>query len=206
MIGKILGIGGAAREVGEAVGSVAEVFVGNRAERDAGDLERFNRALAQFGEEFGGSGTGWFERFVNGLNRLPRPMMAVGTLGLFIYAMVDPQGFATRMQGLAFVPEPLWWLLGAIVSFYFGARELHHYRGRKLDLPVPVVRLQQNTPRPAPVPAENPAAPRETAASPTIVPSRITPAVREPAAPRPVADPADPTGNAAFEEWRALRA
>jgi hypothetical protein len=34
------------------------------------------------------------------------------------------------MQGLGFVPEPLWWLLGAIVSFYFGARELHHLRTR----------------------------------------------------------------------------
>ena len=26
------------------------------------------------------------------------------------------------MQGIALVPEPLWWLLGAVVSFYFGAR------------------------------------------------------------------------------------
>jgi hypothetical protein len=26
------------------------------------------------------------------------------------------------MQGIALVPEPLWWLLGVIVSFYFGAR------------------------------------------------------------------------------------
>jgi hypothetical protein len=36
--------------------------------------------------------------------------------------MVDPVWFASRMQGVALVPEPLWWLLGAIVSFYFGAR------------------------------------------------------------------------------------
>ena len=26
------------------------------------------------------------------------------------------------MQGIALVPEPLWWLLGVVVSFYFGAR------------------------------------------------------------------------------------
>jgi hypothetical protein len=32
------------------------------------------------------------------------------------------------MVGLAEVPEPLWWLLGAIVGFYFGARELHYRR------------------------------------------------------------------------------
>jgi hypothetical protein len=36
--------------------------------------------------------------------------------------MVDAVWFAARMQGMALVPEPLWWLMGAIVSFYFGAR------------------------------------------------------------------------------------
>ena len=48
--------------------------------------------------------------------------MAFGVLGLFITAMVDPIWFADRLAGLSLVPEPLWWLLGAIVSFYFGAR------------------------------------------------------------------------------------
>ena len=36
--------------------------------------------------------------------------------------MIDPVWFAARMQGIALVPEPLWWLLGVVVSFYFGAR------------------------------------------------------------------------------------
>ena len=80
--------------------------------------------------EFAGAGTGWFDRLVNGLNRLPRPMLAFGTLALFGYAMVDPDGFGARMTGLNQVPEPLWWLLGAIVGFYFGAREAHHFRAR----------------------------------------------------------------------------
>jgi hypothetical protein len=43
-------------------------------------------------------------------------------VGLFVGAMVDPIWFASRMQGIALVPEPLWWLMGAIVSFYFGSR------------------------------------------------------------------------------------
>ncbi len=37
--------------------------------------------------------------------------------------MVDPVWFSARMQGIALVPEPLWWLMGAIVGFYFGARQ-----------------------------------------------------------------------------------
>jgi hypothetical protein len=65
---------------------------------------------------------------VNGLNRLPRPFLALGTVGLFVYAMMDPQAFSQRMVGLSAVPEPLWWLLGAVVAFYFGARETHYFR------------------------------------------------------------------------------
>ncbi len=67
---------------------------------------------------------------MNGLNRLPRPLLTMGTLALFVYAMAAPVGFSRRMEGLQLVPEPLWWLLGAIVSFYFGARELHYQRVR----------------------------------------------------------------------------
>ena len=48
--------------------------------------------------------------------------MALGTLGLFVAAMIDPVWFASRMRGIALIPEPLWWLLGAVVGFYFGAR------------------------------------------------------------------------------------
>ncbi len=191
MIGKILGLGTAARHVGDAVGDVARVFAGDRAAREAAEHARYVKALGQFSEEFTHPGIGWFDQFVNGLNRLPRPTMAVGTLGLFVYAMVEPEGFATRMQGLAFVPEPLWWLLGAVVSFYFGARELHHYRGRKLELP------------PA---APAPAAPEPAQALPPPEPEPTHPPLPVPA-PQPAAtDPTDPHHNAAVEAWRSSRA
>lgn len=99
-----------------------------QAERGVG-LQRY--AMRQHGAEFQQWQRGRFDRFMDGLNRLPRPMLALGTLGLFVTAMVDPIWFATRMQGLALVPEPLWWLLGAIVSFYFGAR--HQFKGQEFQ-------------------------------------------------------------------------
>jgi len=80
------------------------------------------QAMTQFGQEFTVPRRGRFDRFMDGLNRLPRPALALGTLGLFISAMVNPLWFSERMQGIALVPEPLWWLLGVVVSFYFGAR------------------------------------------------------------------------------------
>ena len=81
------------------------------------------QAMREYGSEFLRPGQGVFDRVMDGLNRLPRPALALGTLGLFVSAMVDPLWFAERMQGIALVPEPLWWLLGVIVSFYFGARQ-----------------------------------------------------------------------------------
>jgi hypothetical protein len=80
------------------------------------------QAMTQYGQEFVVPRQGAFDRFMDGLNRVPRPALALGTLGMFIVAMVDPLWFSQRMQGIALVPEPMWWLLGVIVSFYFGAR------------------------------------------------------------------------------------
>ncbi|NQY62021.1 holin family protein [Cognatishimia sp.] len=104
------------------VAETVEVFRPN-AERQAQREATYNHAaLGQFAAEFMHSRKGCFDRFVDGLNRLPRPAMALGCIALIVAAMYDPVWFSARMQGLALVPEPLWWLLGVVVSFYFGAR------------------------------------------------------------------------------------
>ncbi|MCP9483112.1 holin family protein [Shimia sp. CNT1-13L.2] len=85
-------------------------------------------AMAAQSAEFRQTGRSRFDRIMDAVNRLPRPMMALGCLGLLGAAMVDPVWFSARMAGIALVPEPLWWLLGVIVSFYFGAR--HQAKGQ----------------------------------------------------------------------------
>ena len=110
------------------VAETAEVFRVNAEAQAARAHDAQGAALAQFGGEFRQVRRGWFDRLMDALNRVPRPAMALGTLGLFIAAMVDPVWFAARMAGIALVPEPLWWLLAAIVSFYFGAR--HQAKGQ----------------------------------------------------------------------------
>lgn len=101
------------------------------AERDAALRDA---ALSQYTQEFSQARESRFDIFMNGVNRLPRPMLALGTLGLFVSAMVAPLWFAERMQGIALVPEPLWWLMGAIISFYFGAR--HQVKGQAFQASV----------------------------------------------------------------------
>lgn len=142
--------------IGRTVGNVAEVFVPNKTKAQAQEHLRAMAAHAQFSAEFQHQRVGFFDRLVDALNRLPRPVMALGTVGLFTYAMVDPTGFTKRMQGLHYVPEPLWWLLGAVVSFYFGAREMHHMRQRKVIpfgpiSPKPKPEKRTTKPKPKPV-------------------------------------------------------
>lgn len=86
------------------VRETAEVFRENAEAGAMRDQERHAEAMAQFGREFLGGRRGRFDRLMDAINRLPRPMMALGCLGLFVSAMVDPVWFAARMQGVALVP------------------------------------------------------------------------------------------------------
>ncbi len=168
----------------------AEVFRENAeagAERSVGVQQA---TLAQYSAEFGGKTTG-FDRFMDGINRLPRPALALGTLGLFVAAMTDPVWFSERMQGLALVPEPLWWLLGVIVSFYFGARHQFKSQSFQREIAQTMARtpdVVENLSRLKSLSAQTPGA-----ADPGPDASLTLAAVA-------------PSDNPALDDWRALRA
>jgi len=105
-----------------AIVETAQVFRENAENAGQRQAQISTQAMAQFAAEFAVPRRGGFDRAMDAINRIPRPAMALGTLALIGAAMFDPVWFSSRMQGLALVPEPLWWLLGAVVSFYFGAR------------------------------------------------------------------------------------
>lgn len=130
MIDRFLGASTAVTSVANAATGVAEVFRESSTRRMELDEEAYARAIGQMSGEFAAQSRGWFDAVMNCLNRLPRPVLTLGTIGLFVYGMVEPVGFGLRMENLNLVPEPLWWLLGAIISFYFGAREAHYFRSR----------------------------------------------------------------------------
>jgi hypothetical protein len=92
-------------------------------------------AVAQFAAEFRRlEKRTWWDSFIDGLNRLPRPTLVVLVLGYFALAYVDPVEFQVLNTALEGVPDEAWFLLGAIVTFYFGARELEKSRQKKLTL------------------------------------------------------------------------
>lgn len=174
-----------------AVRETVEVFRPNAEAQAVRNAAREAAALAQFAAEFGIERKGWFDRFIDGLNRLPRPMLAFGVLGLFVAALVDPVWFAARMQGVSLVPEPLWWLMGAIVSFYFGAR--HQVKAQDYQRGL------------AETLARTPEVVRQIRELERLLPER---GAEPEGAPAPHGtdgmDEAEP--NAALADWRALRA
>ena len=116
---------------GNMVRDTVEVFRENAEAGSQRGAQVQMQAMREYGQEFAIPRQGWFDRFMDGVNRLPRPALALGTLGLFVAAMIDPLWFSQRMQGIALVPEPMWWLLGVNVSFYFGAR--HQVKSQKFQ-------------------------------------------------------------------------
>ena len=138
---------------GNIVRDTAEVFRENAEAGAARAAEARSDALAQFGAEFRHARPSAFDQVMDGINRLPRPALALGTLGLFASAMADPAWFAARMQGIALVPEPLWWLLGVIVSFYFGAR--HQAKSYAFLASLAATLAQRHPPVPPVLPDEN---------------------------------------------------
>jgi len=173
---------------GNVVRETAEVFRVNAEAADQRRVETQRAALDQMAAEFQGTGRSTFDRIIDGLNRIPRPAMALGTLALLIAAMVDPLWFGERMAGLALVPEPLWWLLGAIVSFYFGAR--YQVKGQEFQRSIAATLAR------APQVVESVAQLRALRAD--------SPGAADPGSDAGVTlRVLTPSGNPALEEWRA---
>ena len=122
-----------AKTVGNTVIKGREAWKGNVEKREIRTAQARADALEQFGKEFI-KPENWFDSLINGMNRLPRPLLALGTIGLFVYAFIDPVGFSITMASLDLIPPELWYLFGAIVTFYFGVREFSSNRKHKQTL------------------------------------------------------------------------
>ena len=87
------------------VKETAEVFRENAEAGAERTLGLQQATLAQFAEEFGRQANG-FDRVMDGINRIPRPALALSTLALFITAMSDPVWFARACRGWRWCRSP----------------------------------------------------------------------------------------------------
>lgn len=104
-----------------------------------------------------------YDRLVDALNRLPRPIMVLGSLALMGAAVVAPDWFTARMDALAQMPEGMWWLVGAVLSLHFGARAQSRAQDHERAIvEAAVATAPKAPPRPEPVATPRAAAERLT--------------------------------------------
>lgn len=109
---------------------VAEVFKENEEEKGKRshveritDMELDKTVLSQFSSEFHqrNSRTKW-DSFIDGLNRLPRPILTFSVIGFFVLAPINPELFTEIAMAYKVIPNGYWALLSVIIGFYFGGR------------------------------------------------------------------------------------
>jgi hypothetical protein len=109
---------------------VAEVFVENKENRSQrqheesmADIDRDVASLKQFSTEFiRQQNRTWWDSFIDGLNRLPRPLLTIGILSFFVLAPLNPARFLEIAKAYELMPQGYWALLSIIIGFYFGGR------------------------------------------------------------------------------------
>ena len=156
-MGLIDKIKGRLPKTGKALTGLAGKLAQIRAAAEAQDAH--GQSIGELAEQYVKTPTPGFRSFLDSLNNLPGPVVVVSTTAMVGFAVVDPTGFAARMNGLNEVPEPLWWVMGGLVSFYFGAREMRFARGRAVVEAMAASVAPASLPEgePAPVPGSAPA-------------------------------------------------
>ncbi|MCG8345102.1 MAG: holin family protein [Chlorobiales bacterium] len=103
------------------IGDLYRIVFGSELKRDEYQADARNSVYQQFANEFG-HGQTWWDSFIDGINRLPRPFMTFGTIYLFWLCWTDPVAFVEGAQALQAMPKEGWYILGAIVTFWFAAK------------------------------------------------------------------------------------
>lgn len=64
----------------------------------------------------------WWDSLIDGLNRLPRPVMTFGVIWLFWFCVDNPAGFVVSAEALKAMPYEGWVALWMVIGFWFGTK------------------------------------------------------------------------------------
>lgn len=104
-------------------------IAGSKSDEDNQDAESRAAAQSEYAAEFASDKQGWFSNFMDGVNRIPRPMMTFYFFWLvFVLPIMNLSLFQKIMEAYTYVPAELWGIGSLIVTFYFGGREIQKSR------------------------------------------------------------------------------
>jgi hypothetical protein len=125
LLGGLNPVSGIVDSVAGAVTGIGGMIFGNKQQEDQQAAQELLAVTQGYNAEFAAKEKdSIFDEIVDGCNRLVRPFFTFGTIALFVWCVWDPTRFAVSMQALTLMPTQLWYILGAIVTFWFGSRIL----------------------------------------------------------------------------------
>lgn len=111
----------------DSVGGVIRSIFGDKQERERYSHEQQISVQDSYAAEFlAPEKKHWFNMFVDGANRLVRPLFTYGIVLMFWWAATNPQEFAVYIKTLQIVPESMWTIMWTIIGFWFGGRILEN--------------------------------------------------------------------------------
>ena len=118
-IGGFLGIGGGKNAIVETI----EVFRPNAENSAQREADANSAVQAQYASEFHTrNNRGLFDQFVDGMNRLVRPMIVYSMTGILVYTPFNIEGMSAVFLAWAVLPAGFWVMYSGILAFYFGGR------------------------------------------------------------------------------------
>ena len=138
MLGKLIGgiFGGGGSKLIDSTGGLLATLLGDKKSEVELASEEQRTVLSNYAAEFGfQNNRTWWDSLVDGINRLVRPLFTFGLAYLFGYCVYDPISFAAAMNALQLIPEMLWYMMIAIVAFWFGGKYLQDHRKPKQITP-----------------------------------------------------------------------
>lgn len=78
--------------------------------------------------------TSKYDRFIDGINRLGRPLMLIGVIAFFAWAIIDPVYFVEVMTALASTPEFVATAILTIIGIFGTGRIINDMKGRSTPI------------------------------------------------------------------------
>lgn len=127
------------------VKEVLEAVIGNKKESNAATAAENTAIYEAYGKEwsYAAVNRNKWDSLWDGLNRMPRPLLGLGTFLVFAIAFIDPDHAGRSFAALAKLPSEAWALLVLVVTFYFGSRYLE--KGSALKGAMGIVERQAAT-------------------------------------------------------------
>lgn len=112
---------GGVTTVADGVARGVEVFRPNAEAASARSHEYDLEVLRKYAAEFT-QPVGRWDSFVNGLNRLPRPLFALFAAWLLVLPALNPVEALDVAKAYGLMPDGYWYLVLGVLAFYFGGR------------------------------------------------------------------------------------